>query len=347
MEETVEDGAGEAAAEVAAEVADAEEEVHLEAGGGGCDRGDADAARRINELAVAWARCQMDKTIAVECEHDRVAGMGQDATTQFVQSRVQYEMQYECEPRGGGAGGGGGGRGEDATAAAGRGGMPTLRVRSPSLITPISGLREPGRGCTFCKVVEPNALLQSLLTFRGGAAAGYRRSLHATGPASALLAACLAAAAVHMAAPAVAATPTASPGAAVGAAVCAPARLLKSREQLELAVQASSVQAWQEAASSANDPLLEPSRLLQTLRACADGATPGSLAAAADEGAAQLQLSTTLGRRIVALRDELALLSRQGDASAEEAMKAMSDGTTARATLDEALALGGMVSGLE
>ena len=91
-------------------------------------------------------------TLEIDCVDDRVLGMA-DATTQFVQSRVEYDVSGTA-----------------------------LEVRSPSVATPITGARAPASGSTLCKVAAPPALLDALITLRGGTlspAAGPARILHA------------------------------------------------------------------------------------------------------------------------------------------------------------------------
>jgi hypothetical protein len=114
-----------------------------DAGGSGPAGGDNDAARRITERAFAWAHARLpgaaDSVVAarrdsVVVADDRVLGMD-GATTQFVQSRVELTNVD-------------GGR---------------LAVRSPSLVTPISGPRAAGSGSHFCKVLPPGSALRALL----------------------------------------------------------------------------------------------------------------------------------------------------------------------------------------
>ena len=153
---------------------------------------------------------------------------------------------------------------------------------------------------------------------------------------------------------------------------CAPTRLLESRAQLDLAVQASSVQAWTEAVEVAEDPLLDTTRLRAQLDACSDvQADKNDIIQRVEAMRAQLRVlvmcpaaalvlllapmrSAGLERGSCCLRAAIAcqLFSfpdtsfppsfdfRQGErgsAANEEAMKAMNDGTSARAFLDEFL----------
>ena len=108
---------------------------------------------------------------------------------------------------------------------------------------------------------------------------------------------------------------------------CAPKRLLASRAQLDLAVQAASVQAWEDAAEVARE--LQPESLAAALEACA--APP----------AAQRDVV----RRVEALSATLTTLGERGTAASDEAMRAMNDGTTARAALDDFLRSRGFSDG--
>ena len=117
-----------------------------DAGGSGPAGGDNDVARKINERAFAWARGRLPGSAeasaarrdSVVVADDRVLGM-EGATTQFVQSRVELSKVD-------------GGR---------------LAVRSPSLVTPISGPRAAGSGSHFCKVLPPGSALRALLALCG------------------------------------------------------------------------------------------------------------------------------------------------------------------------------------
>jgi hypothetical protein len=98
-----------------------------------------------------------------------------------------------------------------------------------------------------------------------------------------------------------------------------PSRLVAAREQLDLAVQASSVQAWTEASQLANDPLLSDNALLPMLDTCTDA-----------PATKQEVLSQVAG-----MRDRFAVLNTPGGpVSNDDAMRAMSDGTMARASLE-------------
>lgn len=102
--------------------------------------GDADAARKINELAIARASglgTGVDLTDGpISCRDDAILDTS-DATTRFVQSRVAYSWKEE------------------------KTGKVALLLQSPSLVTPISGVRSRGSGCTFCKVVAPRTIIDS------------------------------------------------------------------------------------------------------------------------------------------------------------------------------------------
>ena len=131
----------EATEEMLAGVAPSEDAV-----GSGPAGGDNDAARRMNERAFAWAHDRLpgaadasaSRRDSVVAADDRVLGM-EGATTQFVQSRVELTKVD-------------GGR---------------LAVRSPSLVTPISGPRAAGSGSHFCKVLPPGSALRVLLALCG------------------------------------------------------------------------------------------------------------------------------------------------------------------------------------
>ena len=109
-------------------------------------------------------------------------------------------------------------------------------------------------------------------------------------------------------------------------ALAAPSdRLMDVRDQIDLATQASSVQAWAEAAEAAASPLLDKPTLREAVKACGGG-----------RGAADLE--ATVSARVDALRGELGGLGEKGSASPSEAMQAMSDGTTARTAVEALLA---------
>ncbi len=107
-------------------------------------------------------------------------------------------------------------------------------------------------------------------------------------------------------------------------------RLLSSREQLDLAVQASSVQAWPEALEVADDALLDATGLAKALDACD--------AARAEERRAVLS-------GVDELRALLRTLGERGRASNDEAMRAMRYGTAARSALDGYLSRVGLGDG--
>jgi len=120
--------------------------------------GDADAACRINKLAVEWAlrdeqqsRSQTggtevtndDCAIELVCEDDRVLATS-DASLQYVQSRISY--------------------GEDNDHKSNN--VVRFCVQSPSLATPYRYERERGTGCTYCKVVAPRTIANALAGYR-------------------------------------------------------------------------------------------------------------------------------------------------------------------------------------
>ena len=90
-------------------------------------------------------------------------------------------------------------------------------------------------------------------------------------------------------------------------------------------VQASSVQAWSEAAAMATDPMLDAPQLQAALDACAATAPPRP-----EERRAVLA-------GVSELRGLLRELGERGGASNAEAMRAMSCGTSARLALDSYL----------
>jgi len=112
--------------------------------------GDRDAGRRILRLAVGWAdgkknRNDNEDAVAVVCGDDDVLST-RDATTRFVQSRVSVGIEHDDDEK--------------------RGRIRSLELRSPSLATPISGVRPRGTGGTFCKVVLPQALTNAVASER-------------------------------------------------------------------------------------------------------------------------------------------------------------------------------------
>ena len=110
---------------------------------------------------------------------------------------------------------------------------------------------------------------------------------------------------------------------------CSPGRLLDSRAQLDLAVQASSVQAWTEALDVVADPLLDKQALRAALDACRGG------------GAQPTLRESELVGRVDEMAGLLRDLAARGDAGAsnEEAIRAMRLGTTARSAFDSFLEL--------
>ena len=140
------------------------------------------------------------------------------------------------------------------------------------------------------------------------------------------------------------------PGGAA-AARCAPRRLLASREQLDLAVQASSVQAWGVASDVARDPLLDPSSLAAALddaNACPRGAADGGGGGGetSDDDATRRKDQQLLAG-VADLRLQLRALSEGderggGGATAEQVMRAMQTGTSARNAIDDSLRRAGV-----
>ena len=110
---------------------------------------------------------------------------------------------------------------------------------------------------------------------------------------------------------------------------CAPRRLLESRAQIDLAVQASSVQAWSAASEAASDPALDPASLSAAFKACSAN-SPGDV------------------KEVVAgvetLRKQLRVLG-DGGGSIEEAMSAMRTGTSTRNAVDRYLSVAGVEDG--
>ena len=110
---------------------------------------------------------------------------------------------------------------------------------------------------------------------------------------------------------------------------CAPRRLLESRAQIDLAVQASSVQAWSAASEAASDSALDPASLSAAFKACSAN-SPGDV------------------KEVVAgvetLRKQLRVLG-DGGGSIEEAMSAMRTGTSTRNAMDRYLSVAGVEDG--
>ena len=102
-------------------------------------------------------------------------------------------------------------------------------------------------------------------------------------------------------------------------------RLAATVELLDLAVQASSVQAWSEAAAMAADPLLDAPVLQAAIDACATAAPP------------RLEERRAVLAGVAELRALLGQLGERGGASNAEAMRAMSYGTDARSALERYL----------
>ncbi len=135
---------------------------------------------------------------------------------------------------------------------------------------------------------------------------------------------------------------------------CVPERLRAARSQLDLSVQASSVQAWAEAAEMAEDEALEPRALQAALDACANERTAcasgavasveelrGALRRLAARGAAGGS-GAVVGGAVVGGAVVGGAAGSSGAPSADEAMRAMRYGTSARSALDEYLKLAGL-----
>ena len=108
---------------------------------------------------------------------------------------------------------------------------------------------------------------------------------------------------------------------------CSSTLLLDARTQLDLAVQASSVQAWPEAAEVADDPLLKTERLRAALDACSDSS------AYKEEVTGRVEELTALLHTLGA---------KTSGAANEEAMRAMRLGTSARSAFDALLSRSGI-----
>ena len=104
---------------------------------------------------------------------------------------------------------------------------------------------------------------------------------------------------------------------------CSTKQLLDTREQLDLAVQASSVQAWSDAVEAAESPALDPAALSAALDASctASKASRKEVLNGVDKLRAQLR----------------SLSSTQGSASNVDVMDAMYQGTAARSAIDAVL----------
>mmetsp|Transcript_45738 Transcript_45738/g.46364 ORF Transcript_45738/g.46364 Transcript_45738/m.46364 type:complete len:215 (+) Transcript_45738:191-835(+) len=166
-------------------------------GGNGPGSGDIDAARCINQLAVQWAIQIQEKTkmktktstttatvvvaaakdedddqrrlttttttctnvVDVVCQNDRILDM-KDATTKFVQSRVTYAAAAEIVVKKKDDNGNDNDDDEDKQK------IMKLCIQSPSLVTPINSggnnVRSRGSGCTFCKVIAPQFIVDAV-----------------------------------------------------------------------------------------------------------------------------------------------------------------------------------------
>ena len=104
---------------------------------------------------------------------------------------------------------------------------------------------------------------------------------------------------------------------------CSTKQLLDSREQLDLAVQASSVQAWADAAEVAESPALDPAALSAALEA----------SCTASKASRKEVLSGVEKLRVQLTK----LSSTPGGASNVDVMDAMYQGTAARSAMDAVL----------
>ena len=111
-------------------------------------------------------------------------------------------------------------------------------------------------------------------------------------------------------------------------AECAPRRLLASRAQVDLAVQASSVKAWADAAEAASDATLDPASLAAAVDACA-----------ADGPDDKREFVAGVGE----MRTQLRALGKLDSSNADEAMRAMRTGTATRNAIDRYLRIAGVV----
>jgi len=100
-----------------------------------------------------------------------------------------------------------------------------------------------------------------------------------------------------------------------------------ARSQLDLAVQASSVQAFQDAAELSNDVLLDQDTLEQAFESCGSGS---GIQSGVDESSSSLDRTTSL-QAIIEFRQQL---NKPSKLSTEEAMASMKYGTSARAAMD-------------
>lgn len=113
-----------------------------------------------------------------------------------------------------------------------------------------------------------------------------------------------------------------APSHATAASRCSTKQLLDSREQLDLAVQASSVQAWTEAAELAESPTLDPA----VLNAALDASCTASVSSRKE-----------VLSGVEKLRTQLRSLSSAQGASNTQIMDAMYQGTAARSAIDAVL----------
>ena len=110
-------------------------------------------------------------------------------------------------------------------------------------------------------------------------------------------------------------------------AACAPRRLLASRAQVDLAVQASSVKAWADAAEAASDGALDPASLAAGFDACA-----------ADGPDDRQEFVAGVGE----MRAQLRALGERDSGDADDAMRAMRTGTATRNAIDRYLRTAGV-----
>mmetsp|Transcript_6515 Transcript_6515/g.14287 ORF Transcript_6515/g.14287 Transcript_6515/m.14287 type:complete len:204 (-) Transcript_6515:172-783(-) len=100
-------------------------------------------------------------------------------------------------------------------------------------------------------------------------------------------------------------------------------KLSDTRSQIDMAVQASSVQAWSSAAEIVNDPLLDASSLSMLLDSCSSVGGTGSNS--------REQRAADILQAIASMRDSL---NGQEKVTTEDAMAIMKYGTSARSNLD-------------
>ena len=116
----------------------------------------------------------------------------------------------------------------------------------------------------------------------------------------------------------------------IASSQCSPRRLLASREQIDLAVQASSVKAWSAASEAASDKALDPASLAAAFDACT-----------ADSPDDWREFVSG----VADLRKQLQALGERDDADAEQAMRAMRTGTMTRNAIDRYTRIAGIADG--